>query len=154
MGNLKAVEIYTDGSCILNDNGRGGYGAILRYGNITKEIYGGFYKTTNNRAELMAVIFSLEILTEPCSVTVYSDSRYVTEAINRHWIDNWVKKQFNGIKNPDLWKRLLKQLRRHDVKLVWVKGHAGIEGNERADELATMGASLPDLPVDRRLDEL
>jgi len=146
--NLKQVEIYTDGSCILNDNGRGGYGALLSYGHITKEIYGGYTRTTNNRMELVAVIKSLEVLKESCAVTVYSDSRYVTEAINRHWIDNWLKKQFNGIKNPDLWKQLLVQLKRHDVSFVWVKGHAGIAGNERADELATMGASMQPLIKD------
>lgn len=142
---LKEIEVYTDGSCILQDNGRGGYGAILRYGSITKEIYGGYYKTTNNQMELSAVIFALKVLKEPCAVTVYSDSRYVTEAINRRWIENWIKKDFVGIKNPTLWKQLLVQLRRHDVTMLWVKGHSNIAGNERADELAAIGASLPNL---------
>jgi ribonuclease HI len=132
---------------MLNDNGRGGYGALLTYESTTKEIYGGYYKTTNNQMELSAVIFALKELTEPCAVTVYSDSRYVTEAVNRRWINNWVRKDFSGIKNPTLWKQLLVQLKRHDVTFIWVKGHAGIEQNERADELAAMGASLPNLSI-------
>lgn len=142
---LKVVEVYTDGSCILHDNGRGGYGAVLRYEDTIKEIYGGYYKTTNNRMELLAVIKSLQALKERCFVTIYSDSRYVTEAINKRWVDNWTKKSFSGIKNPDLWKQLLVELRNHNVNFIWIKGHAGIAGNERADELACKGASMAEL---------
>lgn len=150
---MKAVDVFTDGSCILHDNGRGGYGALLIYGNIIKELYGGFTLTTNNRMELLAVIYALEELKYPCSATIYSDSRYVTEPINKKWIYNWIKKDFQGIKNPDLWKRLLPLLEKHDVKLVWVKGHGTCKGNIRADELASIGASLPNLPIDKRLDK-
>jgi ribonuclease HI len=149
------VDVFTDGSCILHDNGRGGYGALLIYGDTQKELYGGFTLTTNNRAELIAVIISLESLTEACAVTIYSDSRYVTEPINKKWIHNWVKKDFHGIKNSDLWKRLLPLLSIHQVTFQWVKGHnkGMCLGNERADELAAMGASLPNLPIDKRLDK-
>lgn len=150
---MKAVDVFTDGSCILHDNGRGGYGALLIYGSNTKELYGGFTLTTNNRMELLAVIYALEELKYPCAVTIYSDSRYVTEPVNKNWIQNWVKKDFNGIKNPDLWRRLLPLLDKHDVTFVWVKGHSGVPNNERADELASIGASLPNLPIDKRLDK-
>lgn len=150
---MKAVEMFTDGSCFLHDNGRGGYGALLIYGNIIKELYGGFTLTTNNRMELLAVIYALEELKYPCAVTIYSDSRYVTEPINKKWLDNWVKKDFQGIKNPDLWRRLLPLLQKHLVTFVWVKGHSDCLGNNRADELASIGASLPNLPVDKRLDK-
>ena len=103
--------------------------------------------------ELLAVIYALEELKYPCAVTIYSDSRYVTEPVNKNWIQNWVKKDFNGIKNPDLWRRLLPLLDKHDVTFVWVKGHSGVPNNERADELASIGASLPNLPIDKRLDK-
>lgn len=150
---MKAVDVFTDGSCILHDNGRGGYGALLIYGNIIKELYGGYTLTTNNRMELLAAIFALEELKFPCTVTIYSDSRYVTEPVNKKWIYNWVKKDFQGIKNPDLWRRLLPLLAIHNVSFVWVKGHSGVPMNERADELASIGASLPNLPIDKRLDK-
>lgn len=150
---MHQVSVFTDGSCILHDNGRGGYGALLIYGRNIKELYGGFTLTTNNRMELLAVIYALEELKYPCAVTIYSDSRYVTEPVNKNWIQNWVKKDFNGIKNPDLWRRLLPLLDKHDVTFVWVKGHSGVPNNERADELASIGASLPNLPIDKRLDK-
>lgn len=152
---MQAVTIFTDGSCILHDNGRGGYGALLIYGNITKELYGGYTLTTNNRMELAAAIFALEELKVPCQVTIYTDSRYVTEPINKKWIYNWIKKDFSGIKNPDLWKRLLPLLSVHQITFNWVKGHnnGACPGNEKADELAAIGASLPNLPIDKRLDK-
>lgn len=150
---MKDVAVFTDGSCLLHDNGRGGYGAVLIYGKTIKEIYGGYLHTTNNRMELAAVIFALEELKIPCLVTIYSDSRYVTEPVNQRWLFNWIKKDFNGVKNIDLWKRLLPLLQIHQVKFVWVKSHSGIEGNERADELAAIGTSLSDLPLDKRLDK-
>lgn len=150
---MKVVDVFTDGSCILHDNGRGGYGALLIYGSIIKELYGGFTLTTNNRMELLAVIYALEELKYPCEVTIYSDSRYVTEPVNKRWIQNWVKKDFHGIKNPDLWRRLLPLLEKHSVTFTWVKGHSGVPNNERADELASIGASLPNLPIDKRLDK-
>ncbi len=146
---MKEVFVFTDGSCYLNDSGRGGYGALLQFEDVVKEIFGGYTHSTNNRMELLAVIKSLELLKEPCKVTIYSDSRYVTEAINRSWIYNWIKKDFKGIKNPDLWKMLLPQLKYHNVEFVWVKGHSGLcPGNTRADELAEMGASSVDLIKD------
>jgi ribonuclease HI len=145
---LKEVICYTDGSCYLNDRGRGGYGAILQYGNVVKEICAGYIHTTNNRMELAGVIAALEELTEPCKVLIYSDSRYVTEAINKHWIKNWLKKDFKGIKNPDLWKKLVPLLEFHEVSFEWVKSHNGNNGNERADELASKGAGLSELIKD------
>jgi len=145
---MRIVEIFTDGSCFLNDSGRGGYGALLQCNGTIKEIYGGYLHTTNNRMELLAVIKGLEILKEPCNVVVYSDSRYVTEAINRGWILNWIKKDFKGIKNPDLWKQLIPHLQTHSIQFSWVKGHADCVGNNRADELAAMGASSQPLIKD------
>lgn len=146
---METVEIFTDGSCFLHDNGRGGYGAVLIYEDFTKEIYGGYYKTSNNRMELYGVIKAVELLQEPYNITIYSDSRYVTEAFNKKWIDKWLKKDFKGIKNTDLWKLLLKQIEIHNITFVWVKSHSGNLGNIRADELATTGASLPNLIQDR-----
>lgn len=146
------ISIFTDGSCMLHDNGRGGYGALLIYENSEEEIYGGYKYTTNNRMELLAVIEALDHIKTPSRITVYSDSRYVTEAVNKKWLFNWVRKDFNGIKNPDLWKRLLPLLDKHDVIFTWVKAHNNGKclGNERADELATIGASMDVLIPDNR----
>ncbi|MBA2422792.1 MAG: ribonuclease HI [Chitinophagales bacterium] len=132
----QTIYIYTDGACSGNP-GRGGYGIILKAGNLLKEISGGFAKTTNNRMELMAVIKGLEALkNEGSKVVVVSDSKYVTEAINLRWLFNWEKKGWKKVKNPDLWQRLLQLYRKHDVKFEWVKGHASHPENERCDELA------------------
>ena len=137
---MKAVELYTDGSCSGNP-GPGGWGAILRYGTHEKELSGGDAHTTNNRMELSAVIAGLEALKEPCAVTLTSDSKYVCDAIVKGWARSWKK---NGWRksdkspalNTDLWERLLRLLDIHQVKVVWVKGHAGHPENERCDRLA------------------
>lgn len=140
MAEPKHVEIFTDGACSGNP-GPGGYGTILRYKGNELELSGGEPNTTNNRMELMAVIVGLEALTEPCKVTLYSDSKYFTDAVEKGWAENWQKKGWmrnNREKalNPDLWERVLKLLKLHDVTTVWVKGHAGHPENERCDKLA------------------
>ncbi len=140
MAEPKHVEIFTDGACSGNP-GPGGYGTILRYKGHELELSGGEPNTTNNRMELMAVIAGLEALTEPCKVTLYSDSKYFTDAVEKGWAENWQKKGWmrnNKEKalNPDLWERVLKLLKLHDVTTVWVKGHAGHPENERCDKLA------------------
>jgi len=131
---MKRVTIFSDGSSLGNP-GPGGYGVILRYGNREKELTGGEPMTTNNRMELMAVIEGLKALKEPCEVTIYSDSSYVVKAINE-WLDDWVRRDFKKVKNPDLWREYLKVAKPHKVKAVWVRGHNGHPENERCDELA------------------
>jgi ribonuclease HI len=139
---MKQISIYTDGACSGNP-GPGGWGAVLMYGAQIKELSGGDKRTTNNRMELLAVINALTALTEPCEVTLYTDSKYVADAINKKWLDSWVKKNFTrpssqggDVKNPELWRALLPLLERHRVSFVWVKGHADNEWNNRCDELA------------------
>ena len=137
---MKNVTIYTDGACSGNP-GPGGWGAILKYGRHEKELSGGEALTTNNRMELTAVITALEMLKEPCKVELYSDSRYVVDAVNLGWIKAWRAKGWKRskneeVKNPDLWERLLPLLEKHDVSFIWVKGHAETEYNNRCDELA------------------
>lgn len=144
------VKIYTDGAARGNPNGPGGYGCILQYtdsaGTLHEREYSeGFKQTTNNRMELMAAIVGLEKLIKPCSVELYSDSKYLTDAFNQHWIDGWLKKGWKRgkneeVKNVDLWQRLLKAAAPHDVKFIWVKGHDGNSLNERCDALATSAA--------------
>lgn len=147
---MKVVDIFTDGSCFLSDNGRGGYGTVLISEGEVRELYGGYYQTTNNRMELLAVIRGLQALHEPSSVTVYSDSRYVVESVSKGWLPRWVRKDFKNIKNPDLWKQLYPLLFEHEVEFQWVKGHSGIMWNERADELAAIGAQMDKLILDRQ----
>ncbi len=137
---MKEVMLYTDGACSGNP-GPGGYGAILRYGKFEKEMSEGYIKTTNNRMELMAAIAGMEALKEPCAVTLVSDSKYLCDAVLKGWVyawekNSWIKSDKKPVQNVDLWQRVLFQLRRHEVKLVWVKGHAGHEENERCDRLA------------------
>ncbi len=136
----KHVVIYTDGACSGNP-GPGGFGIILQYGDHRKEISGGFPETTNNRMELLAVITALEALKTPCDVDLYSDSKYVIDAIQKGWAvkwrsKNWMRTPKEPAKNPDLWERLLKLLEMHHVTFHWVKGHAQNENNNRCDELA------------------
>lgn len=138
---MKHVDIYTDGACRGNP-GRGGWGAILVYGGVEKELSGGEVSTTNNRMELTAAIRALSALREPCEVTLYSDSKYLVDAIEKGWARSWRAKGWRKADkspalNPDLWEALLSQLERHNVTLVWVKGHAGHAYNERCDRLAT-----------------
>lgn len=156
------VEIYTDGAARGNPDGPGGYGCVLHYtdpkGKLhQKELSQGYVRTTNNRMELMAAIAGLEELLFPCRVVLYSDSRYLTDAFNKHWIDSWLKKGWKGstgskVKNIDLWKRLLEAKKGHDVEFIWVKGHNGHDLNERCDELATSAADSGDLIIDEGLE--
>lgn len=142
------VSIYTDGAAKGNP-GPGGFGTILRFGKHEKELSGGFRKTTNNRMELMAVIAGLEALTkEGLHITIYSDSKYVIDAIDKGWIYNWMKTGFAKKKNQDLWMRLMRSYSKHKVKLVWVKGHAGHPENERCDVLAVEAAEGRSLAID------
>ena len=136
------IEIWTDGACKGNP-GPGGWGAWLRYGDHEKELFGGESLTTNNRMELMAVIEALSSLKRRCDVVVHTDSKYVQLGITE-WIPNWIRRGWKTadrkpVKNADLWQRLHEVATRHDVHWRWVKGHAGVDGNERADELANRG---------------
>ena len=137
---MKHVEIYTDGACSGNP-GAGGWGAVLRYGTAEKELSGGEKATTNNRMELTAVIEALSALKEPCSVTLTTDSKYVVDSVTKGWVygwkkNGWVKSDKKPALNADLWEKLLPLLARHEVKFVWVKGHAGHPENERCDRMA------------------
>lgn len=150
--NLKHVEIFTDGACSGNP-GKGGYGVILKYNGAVKELSEGFALTTNNRMEILAAVKGLETLKEPCSVTLYSDSKYLVDSINQGWIvkwqkNNWYRTKNEKAKNVDLFKRLLLQLEKHKVEFVWVKGHAGHPENERCDHLATSAVLSENLSVD------
>lgn len=144
------VTIYTDGSARGNPDGPGGYGVILHYIDKNGQLHestrsAGYKKTTNNRMELMGVIVGLESLNFPCKVNVVSDSKYVTDAFNQHWIDNWKKNNWRKsdkkpVLNLDLWQRLLKAMEPHEVTFTWVKGHEGHEENERCDKMAVSAA--------------
>ncbi|WP_432710335.1 ribonuclease HI [Pedobacter sp.] len=130
------INIYTDGAASGNP-GPGGYGVILRAGNHYKELSGGFRLTTNNRMELLAVIEGLKAIKMPGKdVTVYSDSKYVVDAVEKKWVFGWVKTGFKGKKNKDLWLRFLDVYKQHQVKFVWIKGHNSHPENERCDQLA------------------
>jgi len=138
---MKAVTIYTDGACSGNP-GPGGWGAVLIYGKHRRELSGGKAQTTNNRMELTAVIAALETLKEPCIVELYSDSKYVVDALQKGWAREWrargwLKPDKKPALNSDLWERVLDLCRMHDVRLHWVKGHAENEYNNRCDQLAT-----------------
>ena len=137
---MKTVTIYTDGACSGNP-GPGGWGAILRYRDTEKELSGGAAETTNNRMELTAVIEALRLLREPCIVELYSDSKYVIDALDKGWARGWkargwVKSDKKPALNPDLWERLLELTDRHEMRYHWVKGHAENEKNNRCDQMA------------------
>jgi len=139
---MKQIEIYTDGACSGNP-GPGGWGALLRYKGTEKELSGGAAETTNNRMELQAVIEGLKALSQPCHVTVYSDSKYVLDGITK-WLEGWKARNWKTaakkpVKNVDLWQELDEEIVRHDITWKWVKGHSGHPENERADELARNG---------------
>ena len=137
---IKEVEIYTDGACSGNP-GPGGYGVVLKFGPHIREMSGAYENTTNNRMELMGVIKGLESLKEPCQVTVFSDSKYVIDAITKGWVlkwqsKGWMRNDKERAKNIDLWEKVLELRQKHQVKWVWVKGHANNELNNRCDQLA------------------
>ncbi len=141
---MKQVEIYTDGACSGNP-GPGGWGAVLRYNGVEKEISGGVADTTNNRMELTGVIEALRLLKEPCEVILCSDSKYVCDAISKGWAKSWKKNGWRKADkkpalNSDLWETLLTLLEKHRVTVQWIKGHAGHPENERCDRLAVAGA--------------
>lgn len=143
-----SVIIYTDGAAKGNP-GRGGYGVVMLSGKHRKEVSEGFELTTNNRMELLSVIVGLESLKKQKEfVTVYSDSKYVVDAVEKKWLFSWEKKNFNKKKNPDLWIRFLKVYRKHSVAFVWVKGHSEIVENERCDSLAVQAAESSSLKKD------
>lgn len=146
------VTIYTDGSSRGNP-GPGGYGTVLLCGGHIKKLSQGFKKTTNNRMELLAVIAGLEALNKKCNVTIYSDSKYVVDSIEKGWVFGWLKKGFKDKKNPDLWRRFLSIYKNHEVKLIWVKGHAGNKYNEICDELAVAAAESNNLIIDSGFTE-
>jgi ribonuclease HI len=142
------VIIYTDGASKGNP-GPGGYGVVLKYNQHRKELSEGFRLTTNNRMELLAVIVGLEALKkEGLEVMVYSDSKYVVEAVSKGWLWSWQKKGFKDKKNPDLWMRFIPLFRKHKVKFQWLKGHAGNLENERCDRLAVQSSEGPTLKID------
>jgi ribonuclease HI len=154
---LKQVSIYTDGACLGNP-GPGGYGVVLLYGEHRKELSGGFRLTTSSRMEIKAAIAGVRALKYPCAVTLYSDSKYVVDAMTKGWAKRW---QANGWKrnkkdkamNPDLWGELLQLCEPHEIQFEWVKGHAGNVENERCDGLAVEAARQPELSVDNHYEE-
>lgn len=143
---MKHVDIFTDGACSGNP-GPGGWGVILKYLSTTKELSGGESETTNNRMELTAVIEALSTLKEPCEVSLYTDSQYVANAVNKNWLwdwqrHSWKKSDGKPVKNIDSWELLIKLLDVHKVEFVWIKGHNGYPENERCDYLATTQRDL------------
>ena len=138
---MKKITIYTDGACRGNP-GKGGWGAVLLYNGVTKELSGGERETTNNKMELTAAIEALSALKEPCEVELYSDSKYLTDAINKGWVygwkkKNWIKSDKKPALNVDLWEKLLALTAVHKVTFIWVKGHNGTRYTECCDQLAT-----------------
>ena len=151
----KSVYLYTDGSSLGNP-GPGGYGIILEWVGMSyvKEFSAGFTHTTNNRMELLAVIIGLEMLkSQGMEVVIYSDSKYVVDAIEKKWIFNWEKKNFKGKKNIDLWKRFLKVYKKHNVYFQWIKGHNKHPQNERCDQLAVKAARGKNLKSDEFFEQ-
>ena len=145
------IEIYTDGACSGNP-GKGGYGIVMKVREINyeKRFSAGFRHTTNNRMELLAVITALEKLKEPENdVHVYTDSKYVAEAVNKNWLEGWVKRSFKNVKNEDLWRQFIPLIKKHRVKFHWIKGHAGHHENEICDQLAVFASQQPNLPEDK-----
>lgn len=146
------IKLYTDGAAKGNP-GPGGYGAILKFGHHEKELSQGFRLTTNNRMELLAVIVGLEAIKKHgIPITIYSDSKYVVEAVKQGWIWGWEKKDFKNKANPDLWKRYIKLHHKFEPKFVWIRGHAGHPENERCDQLAVAAAEGGDLEVDKEYE--
>jgi ribonuclease HI len=161
-GTLKSIVIYSDGACIHNP-GPGGYGVVIRYKEQQKELSEGFRLTTNNRMEILGCIAGLMALKERCEVTIYSDSRYVVDAMSKSWAlrwrkNGWKRKDESGTRhdvlNQDLWVRMLELCEKHRVEFKWVRGHSGIEGNERCDQLARNAAASRSLGVDVEYERL
>ena len=160
---MPKVTIYTDGAARGNPDGPGGYGVVLEFVDSAgvlheRELSQGYIRTTNNRMELMAAIVALEALIKPCEVELWSDSQYLVNAFNQHWIENWIRKNWvrtksEPVKNVDLWKRLLAAKEPHTVTWNWVRGHNGHPQNERCDALATAAADSDDLIPDPGLEE-
>lgn len=151
---MKKVEIFTDGACSGNP-GPGGFGVVLRFNGVEKELSGGFRNTTNNRMELMGAIAGLEALKEPCEVTLTTDSQYLVNAIEKGWVykwkaNGWMRNNKEEALNRDLWERLLRVMEKHRVHFQWIRGHAGHAENERCDRLAVQAASKDNLPEDKR----
>lgn len=145
---MSQLVIYTDGAARGNP-GNGGYGAVLQWGNTMKEISQGYRHTTNNRMELMGVIAALKMLTRTgLDITIYTDSAYIVNSVEKKWLFGWVKKGFAGKKNEDLWRQFLQEYKKHNIKFVWVKGHASNRWNNRCDELATAAADSGNLLED------
>ncbi len=146
------IEIFTDGAAKGNP-GPGGYGVVLRSGDYEKELSKGFRHTTNNRMELMGVIAGIEaIKSTNHEINLYSDSKYVVDAINLKWLNKWEKNKFQKIKNPDLWIKLSKILKSYSVKFIWVKGHNGHPQNERCDQLAVKASLSSGLNIDEAFE--
>ncbi len=142
--NTQVVDIYTDGACLGNP-GPGGYAAILKWGDLEKEIFLGIEETTNNRMELMAVLEGLKALKYPCRVRIHTDSQYIARAINEKWLEKWQRNgwktaQKTDVKNRDLWEELARLIQIHQVEFKWLRGHSGHEFNERCDKLARQAA--------------
>lgn len=151
---MQKVEIYTDGACSGNP-GTGGFGVVLKCGEQEKELSGAYSNTTNNRMEIMAAIKGLEALKRSCDVTLYSDSRYLIDAVNKRWVyrwkaKGWMRNKREPAKNVDLWKRLLKAMNGHRVRWVWVRGHSDNQYNNRCDELAVRAIREKKQAVDKR----
>lgn len=149
---MKTVTIFTDGACSGNP-GPGGFGAVIIYGEMRREISDGFKLTTNNRMEILAVIEALKILRQPCNVNLYSDSKYVVDAIKKGWLqkwqkNNWLRNKSQPVSNIDLWQNLLPLLQFHNVNFIWVKGHNDNQENERCDYLARSAINSPSLNID------
>tara|TARA_B100001250_G_scaffold23048_1_gene19371 strand:- start:1010 stop:1492 length:483 start_codon:yes stop_codon:yes gene_type:complete len=146
------INIYTDGAARGNP-GPGGYGVILEYGEHTKELSEGFRLTTNNRMELLAVIIGVEQIKKPGhEIIIYSDSKYVVDAINKQWVFNWEKIKYKKKKNKDLWKRFLQGYKNHNITMKWLKGHAGHTQNERCDYLAVQASNSRTLKIDKEYE--
>ena len=142
------IEIYTDGACSGNP-GPGGYGIVMKFGSHRKELSEGYRLTTNNRMELLAVIVALESITnDKYPVRIFSDSKYVIDAITKGWLWGWQKKGFKDKANPDLWKRYIPLHKKYKITYTWVKGHAGIAENERCDQLAVEASQGGNLKTD------
>ena len=150
---MKTVNIYTDGACSGNP-GPGGYGIVLLHNDARKELSGAYKLTTNNRMEILAAIIALETLKEPCQVRLYSDSRYLVDAIEKGWVkkweqNKWMRNKDDAAVNVDLWLKLLHQLEKHDVQFVWVRGHADNKENNRCDTLAREAIVKGNFEVDQ-----